>query len=235
MEVFIDDVVDYSGAEHHVDQGGDEGEENLEDENVRQSEQAHGAMFADGAFVFKDRLQNAEGPAEALTDEAIGIDRRLGECERAVFVDYAVALFEEIHGEVGIFGDGVGVIASAGLYRVGSPRANRAGDDHHDVEEVQRAAFEVLAGDVFERLPAGPEVYTVADFGVSGDGADLWIGEVRHQVGHGVVGDHSIGVDADVELLVDPVQRVVQRVGFATVGFGQHGEAAGGDVDGVGL
>ena len=148
--------MDHPGGEHHIDQGRDQRKENLEDENIRQGEQAHGAVFVDGAFVFEDRLQNAEGPAEALANEAVGVDRRLGKGERAVFVDHAVALFEQIHCEVGIFGDGVGVIAFAGFYRRGPPRTNRAGDDHHDVEEVQSTPLEVLAGDVFERLPTGP-------------------------------------------------------------------------------
>ena len=64
----------------------------------------------------------------------------------------------------------------------------------------------VLAGDVFERLPARPEVDAVADFGVSGDGADLGIGEVRDEAGDGVVSDDSVGVDADVDLFVDRFQ-----------------------------
>ena len=118
MEVLVDEVVDDAGDEHQVDERGDEGKQNLEDEDVGQREEAHGAVFADGALVFVDRLQDAEGPAEALTDEAVGVDGSLGEGEGAVFVDDAVALFEEVHGEVGVFGDGVGVIASAGFYGV---------------------------------------------------------------------------------------------------------------------
>jgi len=40
------------------------------------------------------------------------------------------------------------------------------------VEEIEGAALKVLAGDVFEGLPAGPEVDAVADLCVAGDGAD---------------------------------------------------------------
>jgi len=45
-------------------------------------------------------------------------------------------------------------------------------DYGYDVEEVECAALEVLAGDVFEGLPTGPEIDAIADLGVSGDGAD---------------------------------------------------------------
>ena len=58
-------------------------------------------------LVFEDRLQDAEGPAEALPHEAVRVDRGLGEGERLVFVDDAVALLEQVHGQVGVFGDGV--------------------------------------------------------------------------------------------------------------------------------
>ena len=92
-----------------------------------------------------------------------------------------VALLEQVHGQVGVFGDGVGVVAAAGLDGGGPPCADRSGNDHDDVEEIERAALEVLAGDVLERLPAGPEVDAVADLGVAGDGADLRVGEVRDQ------------------------------------------------------
>ncbi len=66
-------------------------------------------------LVFEDGLQDAEGPAEALAHEAVHVDGGLGEGERLVLVDDGVALLEEVHGEVGVFGDGVGVVASAGV------------------------------------------------------------------------------------------------------------------------
>ena len=186
--------------------------------------------LADGAPVFEDGLQDAEGPAEALAHQAVGVDGGFGEGERLVFVDDGVALLEQVHGEVGVFGDGVGVVAAAGLDGCGAPRADGSGHDHDDVEEVERAALEVLAGDVFERLPAGPEVDAVADLGVAGDGADLRVGEVADEAGDGVVRDDAVGVDADVDLFVDVLEREVQRVGLAAVGLGEDGEAAGGDV-----
>jgi hypothetical protein len=95
--------------------GRDQRQQDLEDEDVGQREEAHGAAVGDGAAMFEDGLQDAEGPAEALAGEAVGVDGGLGEGERLVFVDDGVALLEQVHGEVGVFGDGVGVVAAAGL------------------------------------------------------------------------------------------------------------------------
>ena len=206
VEVLVDEVVDDAGDEHEVDERREERQQDLEDEDVGQGEEAHGAVLGDGAAVLEDGLQDAEGPAEALAHEAVHVDRGLGEGEGLVLVDDGVALLEEVHGEVGVFGDGVGVVAAAGLDGGGAPGADGSGDDHDDVEEVQGAALEVLAGDVFEGLPAGPEVDAVADLGVAGDGADVGVGEVADEAVDGVVGDDAVGVDADVDLLVDVVR-----------------------------
>ncbi len=132
-----------------------------------------------------------------------GVDGSLGECERLILVDDGVALLEKIHGQVGVFGDGVGVVAVAGFDGRGAPCADGSGDDGDDVEEIEGAAFEVLAGDVFEGLPACPEIDAVADLGVAGDGADLRVGEVRNKACDGVGGDDGVGVDADVDLFVE--------------------------------
>ena len=65
--------------------------------------------------MFPDRLQDSEGPAEALAHEAAGVDGRLGEGKGAIFVNHLVPLLEQVHGEVGVFGDGVDGIAACGL------------------------------------------------------------------------------------------------------------------------
>src|SRR6185437_1833280 len=139
----------------------------------------------------------------ALAHKAVRGDRRLGEGQRRILVDRGVALFEDVHGEVGVFGDSVGVIAAAFLDDGGAPCSDGSGDDGDDIEEVEGAAFRILAGNVLERLPAGPQLDLVADLGVACDRADLRIGAVRDEPGDGVVGDDRIGVDADVDILFD--------------------------------
>ena len=115
MEVLVDEVVDDAGDEHQVDERGDEREQDLEDEDVGQGEEAHGDVLRDGSAVLEDGLQDAEGPAEALAHEAVHVDGGLGEGEGLVLVDDGVALLEDVHGEVGVLGDGVGVVAAAGV------------------------------------------------------------------------------------------------------------------------
>ena len=97
------------------------------------------------AAMFEDGLQDAEGPAEALAGEAVGVGGSFGEGQGLVFVDDGVALLEEVHGEVGVLGYGVGVVAAAGFDGRGAPGADGSRDDHDDVEEIQGAALEVLA------------------------------------------------------------------------------------------
>ena len=66
-------------------------------------------------LVLEDRLQSSEGPAEALAHESARIDGRFSEGERAIFVDDLVLLLEQVHGEVGIFGNGIDGIAAAAV------------------------------------------------------------------------------------------------------------------------
>ena len=92
-----------------------------------------------------------------------------------------------------------------------------------------------MAGDVFESLPARPEIDAVADLGIAGDGADPRICKVGNQLGDGVGGDHSVRVDADIELFVQLLERKVERGGFASVGLGQDADTAGGDLRAIGV
>ena len=182
MEVFVDEVIDDAGEEHYVDEWREQRQEDLEDEDVGQREEAHGAVAGDGSAVLEDGLQDSEAPAEALAHEAVGVDGGLGEGEGLVFVDDGVALLKDGHGEVGVLGDGVGVVAAGGFDGAGAPGSDGSWDYSDDVEEIESSALEVLDGDVLEGLPAGPEVDAVADLGVSGDGADLRVGEVGDEV-----------------------------------------------------
>ena len=126
----MDDAED----EEQIDQRGNERQQDLEDEDVGEGEEAHGDAIADGGLVLEDGLEDAEAPAKALTGEAVGGVGGLGEGEGLVLVDDGVTLFEEIHGEVGVFGDGIGGVATAGADGGGAPSADGAGDDHDDVE-----------------------------------------------------------------------------------------------------
>ena len=183
--------------------------------------------------MLPDRLQNAEGPAEALAHQSLGVDGGFGEGQRAVLVDHLEAQFKQRHGQVGVLGDGVDRVAAGGLDGACAPCADGSGNHNDDVKQIKSPALEVLAGDIFEGLPASPEVDAVADFGVSGDGADQRVFKVRNELADGVGGDDGVGVDADVKLLRQAVEGEVQRGGLASVGLAENLNAAGGYLGGV--
>ena len=232
--VAIDEVVDDAGHEHDVDERRNQRQKHLEDENVGQGEQAHGLVADEGGAMFPHRLQDAERPAEALAHQAPGVDGRFSVSQRAVFVVDLEPLLEQVHGQVGILGHGVQRIAAGGLHRRGAPCADGARNHGDHVEQVESAALEVLAGDVFQGLPARPQVHAVAHLGVAGHGADRGILKVRNQLGDGVGGDHGVGVDADVDFFVHALQSVVERGGLAFIALGENLHAPGGDLLRVG-
>ena len=179
--------------------------------------------------MFVDGLQDAEGPAEALAHEAVGVGGRFGEGEGHVFVFDAVAEAQQGHGEVGVFGDGIDVVAAGFADGGDAPCADGSGDDADGAENVEGAAFKILAGDVFEGLPAGPEIHAVADFGVAGHGSDFGIDEVRDEAGDGVWSDDGVGVDADENFgVLNVLDAVVQGFGFAGVVFAEDDDLPGG-------
>ncbi len=182
MEVFLHEIVQRPDDEHHVDKGRHQRQQYLEDGDVGQRHPTQRAFALHRRLVFPNRLHDAEGPAEALPHQPIRGGRSLGVGQGTVFIVHPVAGLEQRHRQVSIFGNGVVVISTGRKYRSRSPCADRAGNDAHRVQCVERAAFEVLAGDIFQRLPAGPEIDPVAHLGIARHGSDAWIGEVRHQL-----------------------------------------------------
>src|ERR1700688_189365 len=189
--------------------------------------------------MFEDGLENSEGPAESLPHQSIGGGRSLGKGEGHVFIFDAIAVTQKSHGQIGVFGYGVDMIAAGLAYCFDAPGADRSGDNTYSAHGVKRAAFKVLAGDVFEGLPARPEIDAVADLGVAGYRSNFWIEEVGHHAKNGVGRNDGVGVDADEKLgVADVLEAEVEGLGFAAVGLGENyyfagsffgGEGAAGD------
>ena len=171
-------------------------------------------------------LHDAERPAEALPHQAIRGGRSFGVGQRAVFVVHPITGLQQRHREIGVFGHGVMVIASDVAHGRCSPCANRARNNADCIHRVQRAPLEVLAGDVFQRLPTRPQIHAVSDFGIAGNRADLGIAEVRHQLRNRVGRDDGVGIDAHEYLFGDLLQGEIERVGLARVRFGEQRHAA---------
>ena len=87
------------------------------------------------------------------------------------------------------------------------------------IQQIEGALFEVLAGDVFERLPAREPAVAIAHLDVAGDGADARVGEVAHQFADGVGRDGRVGVNGHQNLAVRFAQRMGQRRGLAAIGL----------------
>ena len=148
---------------------------------------------------------------------------------------HAIAVAQQSHGEIGVFGYGVDMVAAGFANGRYAPGSNCARDHAYRAHGVERSPLEILAGDVFERLPARPEIDAVADFGIAGDGRNFRIEEVRHEAGDGIGSDDGIGVDADEKFRVaDVLQSEVQRLGLAAVGLGENQHSAGGFFGGKG-
>ena len=86
--------------------------------------------------MFPDCLQNTERPAEALAHEATSAYRGFGVSEGTVFVDDAVSAAQHIHGQIGVFGYGVHMIAAGLANDFGAPRSERPGNDRHCSEQI---------------------------------------------------------------------------------------------------
>ena len=86
-------------------------------------------LRANTPLMFVDRLQNAERPAETLAHQSIRVGGRFGVSERHVFIFHAIAAAQQRHSQIGVFGDGVDVVATRFAYSGNAPRSNRA--RHH--------------------------------------------------------------------------------------------------------
>ena len=103
-----------------------------------------------------------------------------------------------------------------------TPCPDRAGNDSYTVEAGKRAPIHVLRSDVFQRLPARHDVDAVADFRITGDGADLRIDKAASQGSNRVGGKLRVGVEGNNHVAFRVTQTKVQRYGFAGVCFGEQ-------------
>src|SRR4029077_5704389 len=140
-----------------INHGRNQGQNNLEQENVGNGDQAERAIarFADGVAMLPDGLQRAKGPAESLADQCLHGVGDFGAADGVLVVNNLPAIAADGERQVGIFSNRVAGEAAVAAKQVGAPRADGAGNNGDAIQQVKSALFKVLAGDVFERLPAG--------------------------------------------------------------------------------
>src|SRR5258708_3106360 len=167
--------------------------------------------------MLPERLQSAEGPAEALADELPGCFRRFGPGDGLFIVGDAPTETADGDGQVGVLGNRVRGDAARGIDGLFAPGTERAGHNGDAIQEVEGALLHVLAGDVFERLPAREPARTVADLHVAGDGANLGIGEMANEFADRVRFDFGVGVDGHDNFGVRQGQGLIQRRRLAAI------------------
>ena len=152
----------------------------MEDNNVGQSDPTQRTFAAEHSAVLPYRLQDAEGPPEALPHESVSISWRFGIGQRQIFILNPIAAAQKRHGQIGIFGYGIDMISAGFAHRRGTPCAN--GSRHHAncTERIQGTALKILTGDVLKCLPTGPDVHAVAHLRIPGNSADLGIQKMWH-------------------------------------------------------
>jgi len=215
--VAIDKVVDDAAA-NMMSMNGETSGSNIWKMRMLGSAKRPWPCCAQSGAMFPDRLQGAEGPAEALAHEAAGVDGRLSISQGAVFVVDFPARFEQAHGEVGVFSHGVERVSAGCFYGRGAPCADGAGNHGDDMKEVKGAALEVLAGDVFQSLPAVQRLTRLPTLALPAMAPmpDLQSG---NELGDGVGSDDGIGIDADVDLLGDALEGVVEAAALPSLGL----------------
>src|SRR5580692_2771757 len=167
--------------------------------------------------MLPERLQSTEGPAESLANQSPGRFRSFSPGNGFLVITDAPAEAANSNGEVRVFRDGIRGDATRGLNGLFSPCAKRAGDDRDAIQKIERALLHILAGDVFERLPAREPTRAIADFDIAGDCANGGIGKMAEKFADGVRLDFGVGVDGDDDFGGGFRQRAVQGSRFAAI------------------
>ena len=176
--------------------------------------------------MLPDRLQRPECPAETLADQRVDRFGNFRAADRFFVVKNLPAVAANRERQVGIFRHRIARKAALAAQQVRSPRAHGARHHGNAIQQIKRALFEVLAGDVFERLPAREPAIAVHHFHVAGYCANFRIGEMAHQPRNRVRVHDRIGVDA--KLTISPVasdKTVIQRRGLAMIRLQQQAYA----------
>ena len=167
--------------------------------------------------VLPKGLQRAKSPAESLANEHA---RRVGSFSPGdgfLVIADAPAQAADGDGEIRVLSNGVRGDSPCGVNGALAPSAQRAGNDGDAVQQIESALLHVLAGDVFESLPASEPARAITDFNVASDGANFRIGEVPEKFAKGVGLDFGVGVDGDDNFGVGFRESAAQSGRFATI------------------
>src|SRR5579871_2422888 len=142
--------------EHEIDDRRDQRQKKLKDKNIGERDPSERAELwtEERVAVLPESLQRAEGPPETLANQLAGGFGSFGPGDSFFVVADAPAEAADRDGEVSVFGDRVRCDAAGGRDRFLAPSAERARHNGDAIQQIEGALLHVLAGDVFERLPA---------------------------------------------------------------------------------
>ena len=148
-----------------------------------------------------------------------------GAADGVFVVENFPAVAADGESQVGIFRNRVAGKSAVRAQQIGAPRAHGAGHHRNAIQQIEGALFQVLAGDVFERLPAREPAIAVHHFHVAGDGADLGIGEMADEPRNRFGINDGICVDRNDDFAGGFGKTMIQRRGLAAIGLADQAHA----------
>src|SRR5262249_51626053 len=124
--------------------------------------------------------------------------------------------------EIRVFGQGLLRKATGAHEQLTAPGAN--GSRHHrdTVEQGKSAPIEVLAGNVFERLPVGEQIDAVSDLGIAGHCSHMWVNKMTDQFAHRIATKDRVSIESYDDVGVGLGNAIIERLGLSTIRLGEE-------------
>ena len=168
--------------------------------------------------MFPEGLQGAEGPAKTLANERARRFGSFGPGDGVFVVSNAPAQPANRNRQIGIFRDSVRGDPS-GCFNGGlAPRTQSTAGTTVMQLRRSKARFSMFWLVMYSRACQACEpAIAIADFDVSGNGANEGIGEMADEVANGVGFNFGVGVDGNDDVGFGMSERVVQGRGFSAI------------------
>src|SRR5262249_12567283 len=133
-----------------------------------------------------------------------------------------VAQAKEGQREVRVFGQSLLRKAIGAHEQLTAPGTDGSWDHRDTVEQGKSAPIEVLAGNVFERLPVGEQIEAVPNLGIAGHCSHSGVDKVTHQFAHRIATKDRVGIESHDDVGLGLGNAIVERLGLATIRLGEE-------------